>query len=265
MMELIDTHCHFDLMTFEHDREQLLANASAVGVNRLIIPAIGFKNWDDIKNTQRQYDNDPKINLYAAYGLHPMFIAQHEDEHLQALRYWVKHEKPIAIGECGLDFFVKDLDQSRQMAIFSAQVALAAEFDLPLIIHARKSLDNVMSVIRQQMKRSQTRLRGVIHSFSGSEQQANECIKLGFYLGFGGPITYPRAKKLRRLVVNLPLDALLLETDAPDQPDIAFHGQRNEPARLLAVAEVFAALRGQPLQTIAEATTQNAKTLFNLP
>lgn len=264
-MELIDTHCHFDLPIFNNDRHELVHRASALGINRLIMPAIAYKNWDAIKNVQRQYDNDPKINLYAAYGLHPMFISQHEDEHLQALRYWLEHERPIAVGECGLDFFVKDLDQQRQMRIFSAQVALAAEYDLPLIIHARKSLDSVMKVIRQQMQRSRTHLRGVIHSFSGSEQQAKQCIELGFYLGFGGPMTYPRAKKLRHLVASLPLEALLLETDAPDQPDVACHGQRNEPARLLAIAETFATLRQQPLQTIAEVTTQNAKTLFNLP
>jgi TatD DNase family protein len=172
---------------------------------------------------------------------------------------WIARERPCAIGECGLDFFVKGLDQAQQQRYFLGQLQLAREFDLPLIVHARRAVDAVILAIRKV-----GRLRGVVHSFAGSPEQARQLQSLDFLIGLGGPVTYERAQRLRRLAAELPLQQLLLETDAPDQPDASIRGQRNEPARLRTVLDTIAMLRGQPAAEIAEQTTRNAQKLFGL-
>jgi TatD DNase family protein len=192
-----------------------------------------------------------------------MFMPQHQQEDLDYLERWLQSETAIAVGECGLDFFIfakqGDYQQAKkaQLQLFSAQLALAQQYKLPVIIHSRKSLDLVLKEIRQTPN-----LRGVVHSFSGSLQQAHQLIDLGFYLGFGGPITYTRAKKQQHLVSSLPLDALLLETDARDQADAAHYGLRNEPAFLINIAQTVAKLRGISIQEVAQMTTNNAHQLF---
>lgn len=275
-MELIDTHCHLDFTIFNQDRPEILHRAAQAQVDSIIIPAISAKYWRRLQKLLEQYPqqtaNAPK--LYAAYGLHPLFLADHTLHDIQQLRdiltdHQTDPSKIVAIGECGLDFFVPNLDRQRQIELFDAQVKLALMFDLPLIIHARKSLDIVLKILRENNRRIphtlHKGLRGVIHSFSGSEQQAKQCIELGFMLGFGGVVTYPRAKKLRRLVSQLPLSAIVLETDAPDQVDAMASNKRNEPARLFAMAETIAALRQIDLPILAQATTDNARRLFSLP
>ncbi|MGH8031064.1 MAG: TatD family hydrolase, partial [Luteimonas sp.] len=205
----------------------------------------------------------------AAYGLHPMFLDAHRPAHLDALRVWIERERPVAVGECGLDYFVDGLDRSAQQMYFDGQLRLAREFDLPVIVHARRAVDAVIASIRRiggaAGSGSSPVLRGVIHSWSGSEVQARQLWDLGFLLGFGGPVTYARANRLRRLVTAMPIEHLLLETDAPDQPDAAISGQRNEPARLIAVCAAVAELRGIDVDTLANATTANAQRLFGLP
>jgi TatD DNase family protein len=189
-----------------------------------------------------------------------MYLAEHRPAHLDALRAWIEREHPLAIGECGLDFFVEGLDEDEQRRYFEGQLRLAREFDLPLIVHARRAVDAVIASVRRV-----GRLRGVVHSFSGSPEQARQLWQLGFLIGLGGPVTYERANRLRALVRTMPLDYLLLETDAPDQPDAGIRGQRNEPARLPVVRDVIADLRGAAPEDIAAATTRNAERLFALP
>lgn len=259
-MQLIDSHCHIDSPLFDNDREAVLARALANNVSDIIVPAIAANHWQSLTSLGKQYSQ-----LKIAYGLHPMFMAQHQPQDLDILEQWLQSETAIAVGECGLDFFIFDKHSDTQQAkkaqqdLFIQQLALAKHYQLPVIIHSRKSLDLVLKEIRQQPD-----LQGVVHSFSGSQQQAHQLIDQGFYLGFGGPITYSRAKKLRHLAQSLPLDALLLETDAPDQPDSSHDGLRNEPAFLRHIAQTVAQLRGIPVQQVAEITTQNAKKLFNL-
>lgn len=251
---MIDTHCHLDLPVFNTDRKNILQSAHNNGLTDIILPGISVANWSAIK--QIQAVTSP-VKLHTSYGLHPMFIDEHYDEDITHLKYWLETEKPVAIGECGLDFFIKGLDKERQLSIFEAHVQLACEFNLPLIIHSRKSLDLILRTLRKYPT-----CNGVIHCFSGSEQQAKQLIELGFYLGFGGPITFSRAKKLRHLVSILPLEHLLLETDAPDQPDENHRGLRNEPAWLVNVAKTFAELRQDSVENIVRMTTLNAKELF---
>lgn len=254
-MQLIDSHCHFDLPVFDADRAQVLERARAAGVARIVVPAIAAAGWPRLRAVCHQHPG-----LHPAYGLHPMFLDQHREDDLALLRTWIETERPCAVGECGLDFFVDGLDAERQRHFFRAQLQLAREHDLPVIVHARKAVEETIVTIRRIGG-----LRGVVHSFSGSPEQARQLADNGFLVSLGGPLTYERANRLRRLVASIPLDMLMLETDAPDQPDAGIAGQRNEPARLLAIAQAVAALRGQPVEEIAAATSANARRLFGLP
>ena len=253
-MSLIDSHCHLDADEFDHDRAQVITRAQAAGVHTQVVPAVTAASWPKLRETCRLAGG-----LYPAYGLHPMFLDQHRPEHLDQLREWIALEQPCAVGECGLDFFVEGLDPEQQQFYFDGQLRIAREFDLPVIVHARRAVDAVIVAIKQVGG-----LRGVIHSFPGSPEQAAQLHKLGFLVGLGGPLTYDRAQRLRRLVTQLPLEQLLLETDAPDQPDVGIRGQRNEPGRLTVIADTVARLRGEPAETIAEQTTANARRLFGL-
>lgn len=252
---LVDTHCHLDVDAFDPDRDAVLGRARAAGISRQIIPAIAAAGWPKLREVCA---TDP--SLFPAYGLHPVFLAEHREHHLVGLRDWVARERPVAIGECGLDHFVDGLDHDLQAQYFDAQLRLAREFDLPVIVHARRAVDAVLAAVRRIGG-----LRGVVHSFSGSRQQAGQLAAQGFLLGLGGPVTYERANRLRQLAASMPLEWLLLETDAPDQPDTGHRGQRNEPAHLTSVLEVIACLRDVAPQEIAVATTANAERLFGLP
>jgi len=254
-MRLVDTHSHFDVGEFEADRAAAHARAVEAGVRDQVVPAVDAQSWANLKAVCAGFPG-----LHAAYGLHPTFLASHRPRHLEELREWLARERPVAVGECGLDFFVEGLDRAEQQRYFDGQLALAREFDLPLIVHARRAVDPVIASIRKAGG-----VRGVVHSFSGSAEQAAQLHKLDFMLGIGGPVTYERARRLRRIVAELPIEQLLLETDSPDQPGAGHQGERNEPARLLDVLEVVAELRGAARHEIATATTANAVRLFGLP
>ena len=251
-MRLVDSHSHFDVAEFDGDRTEAHARAVAVGVTRQVVPAIDAVGWPNLKQVCAQFPG-----LYPAYGLHPMFLDAHRLEHLDELRQWIEREQPLAVGECGLDFFVEGFDADAQQLYFDAQLRLAREFDLPVIIHARRAVDAVITSIRRIGG-----LRGVVHSFPGSKEQAEQLHGLGFMLGIGGPVTYERANKLRNVATMIPLDQLLLETDSPDQPISGQRGQRNEPANLVQALDVIAGLRGMAREDLAAATTANAERLF---
>jgi len=233
----------------------VIARARQAGVSEQVIPAIALSGFEKLRALCRANEG-----LHPAWGLHPMYLAEHRPEHLDALHEWLERERPVALGECGLDFFVEGLDADVQRMYFVRQLELARTFDLPVILHARRAVDEVIATIRRIGG-----LRGVVHSFSGSEEQARQLWKLGFLIGLGGPITYERAHRLRALVATMPLEFLLLETDAPDQPLATRRGERNEPAWLGEVLATVATLRGEDPQAIAQATTHNACRLFGLP
>lgn len=252
---LTDSHCHLDAGEFDTDRAEVIARARQAGVTRQIVPATDASGWPRLREVCM-----PGSGLFPAYGLHPMFLSAHRPEHLGDLRGWIERERPVAIGECGLDFHVEGLDHATQQLYFEGQLALAHEFDLPVIVHARKATEAVIVAIRKFGP-----LRGVVHSYAGSPEQARQLLEHGFLLGLGGPVTYERAQRLRRLAASMPLEQLLLETDAPDQPDAQHRGQRNEPARLSLVCDTIAGLRGVAPEVIAQATSDNATRLFRLP
>ncbi len=252
---LVDSHCHLDAPEFDADRVAAILRARAAGVEQQVLPAVDAQGWPKLRDIC-----GAGTGLYPAYGLHPMYLPSHRPAHLQELGEWIAREKPVAVGECGLDFFVEGLDADSQRVYFDGQLALAREFDLPVIVHARRAVDAVIASFKRIGG-----LRGVVHSFSGSPEQARQLWQLGFLIGIGGPATYPRANRLRALVACMPLEHLLLETDAPDQPDSGIRGQRNEPARLFHICETIALLRGEEAEIVAAATTRNAQRLFNLP
>ena len=254
-MELIDSHCHLDAAEFDSDRGQVLVRARSAGVTRLLVPATAAAGWPKLRQVCAATPG-----LYPAYGLHPVFLAEHRPQHLDALGEWIERERPKAIGECGLDHFVDGLDRQAQAYYFEGQLRLAGDTELPLVVHARRAVDATIAAIRRIG--SGSGLRGVVHSFSGSPEQAQRLWDLGFLVGLGGPVTWERALRLRRLAATMPLQFLLLETDAPDQPDAGIPGQRNEPARLGHVLAVVAALRGESEADVAAATTANARALF---
>jgi TatD DNase family protein len=255
-MHFIDSHCHLDAPEFDADRSAVLDAARAAGVIAQIIPAVSAAAWPALRSLCAA-----EPDLFPAYGLHPMFLPEHRREHLDDLRVWVRREQPVAVGEFGLDFYVESLDPAEQQVYFDAQLAIAAEAGLPVILHARRAVEATLLALR----RYRGRLHGVVHSFAGSAEQARQLFDLGFMLGIGGPVTYPRAQRLRELVSSMPIDHLLLESDAPDQPLMPWRGQRNLPSRVLDVAVCVAALRGEALAHVAERSSANAARLFRLP
>lgn len=253
-MRLFDSHSHFDAPEFDPDRQAVLGRALAAGVVAQLVPAVDHDSWPGLRDACAMHPG-----LHAAYGLHPMYLDRHQPGHLLALGDWISRERPCAVGECGLDFFIEGLDPQMQRLYFDGQLALARDFDLPVVLHARRAVEETIMVLRRVGG-----LRGVVHSFSGSEEQARQLFALGFCIGIGGPVTYERAKRIRRVVATMPLEFLLLETDAPDQPGAGHRGERNEPALLVEVVNTVAGIRDASPEAIADATFANACRLFGI-
>jgi TatD DNase family protein len=246
---LIDTHCHLDAAEFDADRTEVHAAALAAGVGCIVVPAVAVDGFEKTKATVEHYPG-----CLAAYGIHPMVVMQAGEADLAMLRDWLARERPVAVGEIGLDLFVSDLDPARQEFFFVEQLKLAREFDLPVLLHVRRAVDPVLKQLRRIRVRG-----GIAHAFNGSRQQADEFIKLGFALGFGGAMTFSGSTRIRDLAKSLPLDAIVLETDAPDIPPAWLNGGRNSPAELARIADVFADLRGIGRNEVMSVTAANAR------
>jgi TatD DNase family protein len=249
----IDTHCHLDAAEFDADRDAVYAAAIAGGVGTMVVPAVSRDNFTAVAATCERYPG-----CLPAWGLHPMYIEVHRPEHLADLRAQVEAQRPVAIGEIGLDLFV-ELDYATQEFFCVEQLKIARDHDLPVLLHCRRANDPLLKHLRKIGVRG-----GIAHAFNGSPQQADAFIKLGFKLGFGGAFTWPRANNLRRLAADLPLEAIVLETDSPDIPPVWLGRGRNAPGELPRIAQVLAELRGVDLETVAQATTRNARELFGL-
>jgi len=254
MLQLIDSHCHIDFSAFDADREQVIEHCQQQGINKLIVPGVTQSGWEKLINLRQQY---PLIQV--ALGLHPCFVEQHQDHDLDILQRHIEQYKPIAIGEIGLDFFIHKSDKEHQLYFFKEQVRLAEKFQLPIILHARKAHDEILKVLR-----TSSLVGGIVHAFTGSLQQAEHYQKLGFLFGVGGALTYPRAQKLQTLFSKLPLESIVLETDAPDMPLVGQQGQRNSPENIPLVLAKLAEIRQQSTQLVAASTTANCKQLFGL-
>ena len=258
----IDTHCHLDAGEFDADRASVVARARAAGVTRLVLPAVQVRNFEAVRELAHAHDG-----VYAL-GIHPLYVDRADDLDLERLRLAVQARRGdarlVAVGEIGLDHFVPGLDRERQQRFYVAQLAIAREAGLPVILHVRRSADALLAGLRRMPVSG-----GIVHAFNGSEVQAGHFLSLGFRLGFGGAMTHDRALQIRRLAAALPAEAVVLETDAPDIPPQWLYrtaqqraeGQvsRNEPGELPRIAETLAALRGWTLEHTAEVTTANAR------
>lgn len=254
-MQLIDTHCHLDFPVFDHDLQRVMSDANSVGADQFIVPGVTAEKWECLLEV-----TDANHGMHPALGLHPCFMQHHRTADIERLERLLQSKGVCAVGEIGLDLFVPDADLEQQLAFLRPQLELAAKYDLPLILHVRKAHDQML----KELRRLQLGAGGVVHAYSGSEQQAAQYIKLGYKLGIGGTITYERAKKLHRIVKHNPLESFVLETDSPDIPLSAYRGERNVPARVAEVAQVMAEIRGEGVERIAEMTTRTATELFKI-
>lgn len=256
-MRLIDTHTHLDFPAFDPDRAAVWARSQAAGVERAIVLGVEQPHWARLWALVEQTPG-----LYAAFGLHPVFLAAHTDDAVSALRTQLErvagHPKLCAVGEIGLDFFLPDLDRARQQHLFEAQLTLAHDFNLPALLHVRRAHAATLATL----KRYRLARGGIVHAFSGSLEEAKEYLKLGFKLGLGGAATWPQAQRLRRVIAQLPEEAIVLETDAPDMAPAMHAYGRNSPEFLPAICTALAAIRGQSPHDLAEISSKNACVLF---
>ena len=245
---LIDTHCHLDAPEFDEDRDAVLARAWGQGMAAMVLPAVKRRNFAAVSSLCRQ-----DSRCLPAYGIHPLYVDQAREEDLDVLKVQLQAGHAVAVGEIGLDYFVEPRQEERQKHFFVAQLKLAREFDLPVILHVRRAIDPILKELRRFNVRG-----GIAHAFNGSFQQAENFIKLGFALGFGGAMTYEKARHIRHLARELPLESMVLETDAPDIPPEWRWKQRNEPAELLDIANQLAELRKLPLADVLAITGNTA-------
>jgi len=251
---LIDTHCHLDFPEFDIDREEVIKRSRLSGVEAII--NIG----SSITGSERSVDLAAKYDMiYAAVGIHPHEADGFDDKALKILKDLVRQPKVVAIGEIGLDYYKDYSSRDNQRKMFTALVSLSKECKLPLVIHNRNAKEEVLRILKEGSP-----LSGVVHCFSGDAPFLAECLDLGFHVSFTCNITYKKADDLRELVKKVPLDRLLLETDAPFLPPQEFRGRRNEPLYVEQLARQIGDLRNMALEDIANITTSNAKRLFNL-
>lgn len=253
---LIDTHCHLDFEKFDADRDMVMARAAVAGVTRILIPALDLGNCAAVLRLAQQY-----AGVYAAVGVHPNATAVWEDAWIDQLRDLAQHEKVVALGEIGLDYYWDDAPHPVQQRALTMQLELAAELDLPVIIHNREASADVIRLLAASPLAGRDN-PGVLHSFSADWETAQAALDMGFYLGFTGPVTFKKADDLRAIAAKVPLDRILIETDAPFLAPEPQRGKRNEPAYVVHVAEKLAAVRGMATAVLAQHTTTNALRLF---
>ncbi|ARB27325.1 TatD family hydrolase [Pseudomonas tolaasii] len=256
-MELIDTHTHLDFPDFDDDRREVLARSRQLGVSRMVVLGVYQQNWQRVWDLVQQDEG-----LFAAFGLHPVYLEEHQPADLTELGDWLArlrgHRQLCAVGEIGLDYFLEQLDRERQQALFEAQLKLAVDFQLPALVHVRRSHAAVIATL----KRIRLPRGGIIHAFAGSLEEAREYIKLGFKLGLGGAPTWPQALRMHKVLAQLPLEAVVLETDSPDMAPAMYPGQRNSPQHLPDICTALAGRMGISPSLLAEASTRNACEVF---
>ncbi|GMR15806.1 MAG: TatD family hydrolase [Gammaproteobacteria bacterium] len=252
-MEIIDTHCHLDTADFDADRNDILNHCYSLGIKRIVVPAIEAKTWFKVLELC-----ETEKGLYPALGLHPVFLEQHQTDDINKLEKLLETESPVAIGEIGLDFYVKELDQQQQLHLFEAQLLIAKNSNLPVILHVRKAHDQVLQLLKKYRVNG-----GFCHAFNGSMQQADKYIELGFKLGFGGTLTYDNSRKIHKLAKELPLEFIVLETDAPDMVVESHRGERNSPEYIVDALAALAKIRNEGIEFIAQQTTRNANEVIN--
>lgn len=254
---LIDSHCHFDFPQLDTIRDDSVARAHQLGIRQWVVPGVTAASWARIENSMATYEG-----VFPAWGLHPYFIDQHQPEHLELLAAQLRRHPAVAVGEFGLDRMLSgELHWQQQLFYCEHQLQLAQQLQLPVILHVRKAHSDMLALLRRYpLPRA-----GVLHAFSGSHEEAKRYLALGFSFGVGGSISYERATRTREVFRQLPLQSLLLETDAPDMPLSGYQGQPNRLERLHQVLMLLAELRQLPPDVVAQQVTANTRALFALP
>lgn len=252
-MDLIDTHAHIYLPEFDDDRAAVIKKAADAGVKKILLPAIDARTHPLMLEAEATYDA-----CTAMMGLHPCSVSENWESELTIVKDWLKERSFVAVGEIGLDFYWDKTFAAQQYEAFERQIGVALRYDLPIVIHSRNATDECIKVVQKYPG-----LRGVFHCFSGNAEQTKKIIDLGFFLGIGGVVTFKNAG-LDKVVEQVELNTVVLETDAPYLAPVPYRGKRNESSYLKGIAEKIASLKGMPVEKVAEITTQNAKTLFKL-
>lgn len=256
-VRLVDSHCHLDFQQYDQDRDEVIERASNAGVIRIVVPAVDLANSERVLRLAERYEA-----VYAAVGVHPNSAADWHDSWLLRLSELAQHMKVVAIGEIGLDYYREWSSPAIQRKAFSAQLELAADLGLPVVVHNREAGRDVLRLLDECALKMQPR-KGVLHSFSGDQTVVQQALTMGYYLGFTGPVTFKKANDLRNIAASVPKDRLLVETDGPYLTPEPYRGRRNEPAYVKYVAEQLASIHNLPIAEFAEQTTDNAVRLFD--
>ena len=258
---IIDSHCHLDFAAFDKDRTHVIKSCESLGVTDIVIPGITAATWEHLLTLCDNHVSSPNsLSLHCALGMHPVFLTHHLEQHITQLDSILSKKNVVAVGEIGLDFFIAELNQATQTDLFEQQLVLAKKHDLPVILHTRKSHDKTLALLKKHQIKG-----GIAHAFNGSMQQAKSYIDLGFKLGFGGMLTFKRSRKLRQLAKDLPLEAIVLETDSPDMTVEQHRGERNSPEYLPYVLTALAEIRPETAHSIATITSNNTRSVLALP
>lgn len=252
MQNIFDTHAHFDDKKFDSDRDELLKALPEKGVCAAVNQSTDLKTAEISIALAEKYDY-----IYAAVGIHPENLESLREDYISVLRELSKHEKVLAIGEIGLDYYW-DIPKDRQLRVFEEQLELSRELSLPVCVHDREAHGDTLSLLQKY------RPKGVVHCFSGSREMAKEVLKIGMYIGVGGALTFKNARKIIEVVEDTPLDRIVLETDAPYLAPVPFRGKRNDSSLIAYVAEKAAEIKGVTADELLKITCENAKRLYQM-
>ncbi len=253
---LFDTHVHLNAWQFKEDLNEVIERAVEAGVTRMTVVGFDEETIPPAIEIAETYDF-----IYAAVGWHPVDAIDFKDHHLDYLREYAQHEKVVALGEMGLDYHWDKSPKDVQEKVFRAQIQLAKEVNLPIIIHNREATDDVIRILQEEKAEE---VGGIMHCYSGTVEQMQPCLEMNFYISLAGPVTFKNAKLPKKVAKEVPLDRLLVETDAPYLAPHPFRGKRNEPAYVTKVAEAIAELRNMDYETICEITTKNALAIYRI-
>ncbi|OJT53755.1 TatD family hydrolase [Bacillus altitudinis] len=253
---LFDTHAHLNAEQYNEDLEQVIERAKSEKVEKIVVVGFDRPTITRAMELIEAYDF-----MYAAIGWHPVDAIDMTDEDLAWIKELSQHEKVVAIGEMGLDYYWDKSPKDVQKEVFRRQIALAKEVNLPIIIHNRDATEDVVTILKEE---EAAEVGGIMHCFTGSLEIAKACMEMNFYISFGGPVTFKNAKKPKEVVKDIPSDRLLIETDCPYLTPAPFRGKRNEPSYVKYIAEQIAELREISFEELAALTTENAKKVFRI-
>ena len=253
-MKLIDTHAHLDFEKFQENLDEVLENSKAVGVEKIIIPGVTLEDTPKIINLIEKYEN-----LFGAVAVHPSEAKGWQAEYYEILKEYAQHDKVIAIGETGLDYYWDKTFKETQQHVFRRHLELAEELNIPVIVHDREAHDDVLEILKEFPE-----VKGVMHCFSGNVEFALECVKIGYYIALGGPVTFKNAKDPKEVAKQIPIEKLVLETDSPFLAPHPYRGKENNPSKIILVAQTIAEIKGISVEELGEITSRNAEKLFGI-